>query len=72
MNAPRYGQLLLVEKNKTKWLYDLNETFTRESIVLQPGNYMIVFRSKSAKETIYSITREFRIESGQSTQVKLF
>jgi Ca-activated chloride channel family protein len=72
MNAPGYGQLLLVEKNKTKWLYDLNETFTRESIVLQPGNYMIVFRSKSAKETIYSITREFRIESGQSTQVKLF
>jgi Ca-activated chloride channel family protein len=72
MNAPGYGQLLLVEKNKTKWLYDLNENFTRENIVLQPGNYMIVFRSKSAKETIYSITREFRIESGQGTQVKLF
>lgn len=72
MNAPGYGQLLLVEKNKTKWLYDLNDSFTRESLVLQPGNYMIVFRSKSAKETIYSITREFRIESGQATQVKLF
>jgi Ca-activated chloride channel family protein len=67
-----YGQLFLNEKNSLKLLYNLNENNYKETLVLQPGNYTIVFRPKNAKESIYTITREFKIDSGGSVQVKLF
>jgi Ca-activated chloride channel homolog len=67
-----YGQLFLNEKNSLKLLYNLGENNYKETLTLQPGNYTIVFRPKNAKESIYTITREFKIDSGGSVQVKLF
>ena len=72
MQNPGYGQLFLNEKNKLKQLYNIGENSVKETLVLQPGNYTIVFRPKNSKESIYTITREFRIESGAAVQVKLY
>jgi Ca-activated chloride channel family protein len=67
-----YGQLFLNEKNSMKLLYNLSEATMKETLVLQPGSYTIVFRPKNAKESIYTITRDFKIDSGVGVQVKLF
>ena len=67
-----YGSLYVEEKNKLKWLYNIPESSTRETLVLLPGSYRVVYRPKSAKESIYTIERPFKIESGSSISVKTF
>ncbi|MCX6311675.1 MAG: VWA domain-containing protein, partial [Bacteroidetes bacterium] len=66
------GQILLEEKNKLTWVTNLNSSQLNENIVLQPGNYRIIYRSKSAHETIYTIERKFKIEPGGQVTVKLY
>jgi Ca-activated chloride channel family protein len=66
------GQILLNENNKLTWVANLNPSQLSENIVLQPGNYTVVFRSKSAHETIYTIERKFKIEPGGQITVKLY
>jgi len=66
------GSLYVEEKNKLTWVYNLRENLTQETLVLQPGRYRIEYRPKNSKESIYTIERQFKIESGSSTQVKLF
>ncbi len=66
------GQIFLEEKNELKWVCNLNEKMVNESFALQPGNYRIVYRPKSAKETIYSTERRFKVDSGGQTTVKLY
>jgi Ca-activated chloride channel homolog len=66
------GQLFVEEKNELKFVCNLNDKQFNESIVLQPGNYRIVFRPRNARETIYTIERRFKIEPGGQTTVKLY
>jgi Ca-activated chloride channel family protein len=67
-----YGQLFLEEKNELKWVCNLNDKQLNENVVLQPGNYRIVYRNKTARETIYTIERHFKIEAGGQVTVKLY
>lgn len=66
------GQVFLEEKNTLTWVCNLNDKMTNENLVLQPGNYRIVFRTKSAKETIYTTERKFKVDPGGQTTVKLY
>jgi hypothetical protein len=54
------------------WVCNLTSYLTNETVVLQPGRYRIEFRPKNAKETIYTIEKMFKVESGISTSVKLY
>ncbi|HRG38200.1 MAG TPA: VWA domain-containing protein [Bacteroidia bacterium] len=65
------GSLFVEQDNKQVWVCNLSPLL-QESIILQPGKYRIEFRPRSAKESIYTIERFFKIESGISTQVKLY
>jgi len=67
-----YGSLYLEENNKLVWVCNLNNYLTQETIVLQPGKYRVEFRPKNAKESIYTIEKRFKIESGISTPLKLY
>jgi Ca-activated chloride channel family protein len=71
-NGSGYGSLYLEEKNKLTLIYTVPENSTRENLVLLPGKYRFVYRPKSARESIYTIEREFKIESGSSSSVKAF
>ncbi|MFN4930151.1 MAG: vWA domain-containing protein [Bacteroidota bacterium] len=70
--GPGSGSLYIEEKNKLKWLYNFPDNPSRETLVLQPGKYKVVFRPKSAKESIYTIEREFIIDAGGSSTTKMF
>lgn len=67
-----YGSLYVEENNKLVFVCNLNNSLTQETIVLQPGKYRIEFRPKSAKESIYTIEKRFKIESGISTPIRLY
>lgn len=71
-NGPGYGAIFVEEKNELKLVYNLPENISRESVVLQPGSYRVIYRSKNSKESIYTVERSFKIESGGSVNVKLF
>jgi Ca-activated chloride channel homolog len=66
-----YGCIYQQTKNEQKLVYNLNETLVQEKITMQPGNYKIVYRPRTAHETIYTVEKEFKIESGSSVQIKL-
>ncbi len=66
------GSLFLEDNNKLVWVCNLNSTLVQETINLQPGKYRIEYRPKNAKESIYTIEKRFKIESGFSTAVKLY
>ena len=71
-SANGYGSLYVEEDNKLKWIYNLSETQLDESLVLQPGNYKIVFRSKFSNKSLYTTEKSFKVLSGKSMSVKLY
>lgn len=66
------GSLYVEENNKLVWVCNLNSNLTQETLILQPGKYRIEYRPKNAKESIYTIEKKFKIDSGISTPVKLY
>ncbi len=70
-NGPGYGDILIEENNKLKWVYTLGENTIKESIVLQPGNYHLIFRPKNSQSSLYTIEKTFRIASGTSISVQV-
>ena len=66
-----YGSIFVERNNRLVWVVDLNTSQSRQTFALQPGDYRVVFRAKSSRETIYSKSQKFSITSGSSTIVKL-
>jgi Ca-activated chloride channel homolog len=73
MKAPGYGSIYIKEKNKDiKWIYNLNTSNKNESLYIQPGNYAVVFRALNAKQTLYTISKDFEVTSGGSKIIELY
>jgi Ca-activated chloride channel family protein len=66
-----YGTVYLERKNKLELVATLSETKERETLSLQPGNYVAVFRPKQARGSIFTVERRFTVTSGASVAVKL-
>jgi len=68
-----YGSLYLEDGKELVWLYNLKDTPQhQETLYLQPGNYRVVFRSKYSNRASYSVEKAFKVEGGQTTNVKLY
>jgi len=52
-------------------IYRFSSSTTRETLIIQPGQYEIAYRPKNSKSSAYTQTKAFEIISGQSKQVKL-
>lgn len=66
-----YGGIFLEQGDELIWVIDLDPSLKRFSYDLQPGNYTIIFRPKSAQNTLYSVSQSFSVNSGESVIVKL-
>ena len=67
-----YGGIYLVEDNELKWVYNFQDNpAQRVTIVLQPGTYKVIFRSKFSKRSFSTRESNFTVESGKSVNVKL-
>ncbi len=67
-----YGSLYVQENGKMRWIYDLNEKSTNESIQLLPGVYRVVFRPKYSDKSIYSIDKVFNVKPGLTTRINMY
>ena len=54
-----------------EWVQNLTGRTVQTSMAIQPGSYKIVVRSKNAPGVIYTITKEFTIKPGASTNLSL-
>lgn len=68
--AKGIASIFVQENNTLKWIYNLSPNSTRETVILQPGNYQIVYRSINSKKVIETKEKSFKITSGASTQLK--
>ncbi|NCG31203.1 MAG: VWA domain-containing protein [Bacteroidetes bacterium] len=66
-----YGSVYVVNKNEQELVANLSLTKERESLSLQPGEYVAVFRPKQARESIFTVEKRFIVSSGASVAVKL-
>ena len=67
-----FGSLYVERNNIMEWIYDLREHVLQETLVLQPGKYRVVYRSKNAERAMYSIENTFTILPGGTSNVNLF
>ena len=68
-----YGGVYLYENNELKWVYNFRDNIAqRETLVLQPGTYTAIFRSKYSKNSAFTVERTFVVESGKTVNVKLY
>lgn len=73
MNTNGYGSIYLRETGKDmKWVYNLSKDAKSETVLLQPGSYTAVFRPGGAKQTLYSVSKNFDVSSGSSKVVELY
>ncbi|MFM9008745.1 MAG: hypothetical protein ACKORE_09195, partial [Bacteroidota bacterium] len=70
-NAPGIGEILLEEKNILRKVHRMGITSTKESILLQPGSYRLVFRPKNSQSSIYTIEKTFRVAPGIGISVNI-
>lgn len=62
--------IFLENDNKLEWIYNISPYTDRETVVLQPGSYRVVYRGTNVKQVIYTKEKRFKVKSGASTQVK--
>lgn len=66
-----FGGIYLIDENELKWVYNFQDTPSqRVTIVLQPGSYKAVFRSKFSKRSFSTRETSFTVKSGKSVNVK--
>lgn len=56
---------------KLEWICNLDNNALKQIITLQPGNYRIVYRPESVKQTIFTIDNSFEVKPGLTTTVNL-
>ena len=65
------GSILMKKDNRLERVTNLSNA-TQQTFYLQPGNYVIEWRSKSLKGSIYTIEKKFNIKPDQPTVVELY
>lgn len=67
-----YGSLYLENNGDLTWLYNLRDNQQQqETLYLQPGSYRVVFRSKYSNQSSYTTEKTFRVEPGETINIKL-
>jgi Ca-activated chloride channel family protein len=68
-----YGSIYLLEEDgRQRWLSNLPEENSKVTMALQPGNYRLVYRIKTAQASKFTDIKDFSIKSGATTTVKIF
>lgn len=69
---PVVGQIFINSPDrKDEWVCDIDSDKLTEDIYLQPGEYKMVYRLKSAVSTDYTTVVPFRIQAGENTFINL-
>ncbi len=70
-NYEGYGGIFEEKDNKLRKIHALNVQSRKETLVLQPGHYRLIFRPKYMKKTSTTVDKVFEIKSATSITIKL-
>jgi Ca-activated chloride channel family protein len=71
VGANGYGGIFERKGNEERLVIPFNDRDAAGRYTLQPGKYVVVYRSRNAKQTLYTLRREFEIRSGVNTNLSL-
>ena len=66
-----YGSVYVKRGDKLEWVYNLTEGKQQDVLYLLPGKYLVVFRNRKAYETVYTISKDFKVYSKRSQQIRI-
>lgn len=72
LSSGGFGSLYQETQDTLVWIANLDKSKLRQNIIMQPGNYRVVFRAKNTKQSIYTINKRFTIKSGASKKIILY
>lgn len=72
LSSNGFGSIYVETADTLKWVYNLDQNKTQQNIIMQPGNYRVVYRPKNTKQAIYTINKRFTIKSGSSKKIILY
>jgi len=71
--AKGYGSLFeVMPDGSQRWVCDLDQNFSMQSLNLLPGNYKVAFRAKESKGSKFTGVKSFTLRSGQTLNVNVF
>lgn len=65
------GGIYLKKGNELEWVVDLDPRQPRNQFKLQPGDYRVIQRPADARETAFSVVKDFTIIGGRALNVEL-
>ncbi len=72
MPASGFGSIYSETADTLVWVYNLDQKKTQQNIIMQPGNYRVVYRPKNNKQAIYTVNKRFSVISGSSKKIILY
>lgn len=66
-----YASIFKVNGSELEWVINVDENRLNQDIPLQPGKYLLIYRSLVSKQSIYSIKKEFEISTDMGTSVRI-
>ncbi len=67
-----FGSLYVLENGDQNWITNLNPALRQQELLLQPGSYRVVFRPATAKESVFTISKDFRVREGDRFTVNMY
>lgn len=66
-----YADIYQIIRGELIWIHKLPVDVQRHNIIIQPGDYKLIYRGKGATRSNNTFIREFKISSGQATNITL-
>ncbi len=66
-----YADIYQVIRGEIIWVHKLPVDVQKHNIIIQPGDYKLIYRGKGATRSNNTFIREFKISSGQATNITL-
>lgn len=68
-----YGSIYAEKDGRLEWVYNFRDNSqNQESLILLPGTYHAVYRSKYMDRSFYTVEKVFIIKSGVTTNVRMY
>jgi Ca-activated chloride channel homolog len=66
-----FGSIYIDQEKDMEWIINLDPDQKNQSLVMLPGNYIAVYRSRSSKSVMNTVIKEFTVSSGTSIAIDL-
>ena len=66
-----YGSLYKLDADKQEWIYNLLPALKKQTILMQPGSYRIIFRPATSKSSAFTLVKDFNIKGGDEVLIEL-